>query len=186
MLYGYARVSSATQSFDGQVEALKAAGCGQIFAEKFTGKAAADRKQLQAMLAKVTKGDVIVVTKLDRFGRSTRDLLDMAEDLERRGIGFKSLGDPMIDTTSATGRFVRTMLSALTQMERELIRERCSIGMARAKAEGRPHGRKRALNPHQQGEALRMLAAGETQRSVARLLNVGQATIGRLATSTEG
>jgi DNA invertase Pin-like site-specific DNA recombinase len=180
MMYGYARVSSIQQDYAAQVEALKAAGCGEVFAEKFTGKTAVDRKQLQALLDKVVEGDVIVVTKLDRLGRSTRDLLEMEEDLERRGVGFKSLGDPMVDTTTPAGRFFRTVMSALAQMERELIRERCATGIARAKAEGRHLGRKHALNPHQRAEAKRLLAEGATQRSVARLLGVGVATINRL------
>jgi DNA invertase Pin-like site-specific DNA recombinase len=183
MMYGYARVSSETQCFNGQIDQLKAAGAEQIFAEKFTGKAAADRKQLQALLAKVRQGDVIVVCKLDRFARSTRDLLNMLHDLEQRGVGFRSLGDS-VDTTTPAGKLMLQMLAAIAEFERGMIRERCSAGMARAKAEGRPHGRKHALSPHQQAEALRMLAAGETQRSIARLLGVGQATIGRLAAAT--
>jgi DNA invertase Pin-like site-specific DNA recombinase len=89
----------------------------------------------------------------------------------------------MIDTTSAHGELMLTLLGAFATFERRVIRERCAEGMARAKAEGRPHGRKHALNPHQQTEALRMLATGETQRGVARLLGVGQATIARLVAS---
>jgi DNA invertase Pin-like site-specific DNA recombinase len=181
MIYGYARVSSETQSYDGQLEALKAAGCQKIFAEKYTGKTAGDRKQLQALLGKVAEGDLIVVTKIDRFARSTLDLLTMLKDLEARDVGFKSLGDPMIDTTSAHGELLLTMLGAIATFERRLIRQRCSEGIARAKAEGRNLGRKSALNVHQRREALRMLGDGETQRSVARLLGVGQATIARLS-----
>ena len=181
MIYGYARVSSETQSYDGQLETLKAAGSQKIFAEKYTGKTAGDRKQLQAMLGKICEGDVVVVTKIDRFARSTLDLLTMLKDLEARGVGFKSLDDPMIDTTSAHGELLLTMLGAIATFERRLIRQRCSEGIARAKAEGRHLGRKPALNVHQRREALRMLGDGETQRAVARLLGVGQATIARLA-----
>jgi DNA invertase Pin-like site-specific DNA recombinase len=170
MIYGYARVSSETQSYDGQLEALKAAGCQKIFAEKYTGKTAGDRKQLQALLGKASEANVVVVTKIDRFARSTLDLLTMLKDLEARGVGFKSLGDPTIDTTSAHGELLLTMLGAIATFERRLIRQRCSEGIARAKAEGRHLGRKPALNVHQRREALRMLADGETQRAVARLL----------------
>jgi DNA invertase Pin-like site-specific DNA recombinase len=168
MCYGYARVSSETQSYDGQLEALKAAGCDKTFAEKHSGKAASDRKQLQALLGKVVEGDVVVVTKIDRFARSTLDLLAMLKDLEARGVGSKSLGDPMIDTTSAHGERLLTMLGAIATFERRLIKQRCSEGIARAKAEGKHLGRKPALNVHQRREALRMLGDGETQRTVAR------------------
>jgi DNA invertase Pin-like site-specific DNA recombinase len=171
------------QKFDGQVAELKAAGASRIFSEKFTGSAAADRKQLQALLRKVREGDVIIVTKLDRFARSTRDLLNMLHDLAERGIGFRSLGDS-VDTTTPAGKLMLTMLGAIAEFERGMIRERCSAGMARAKAEGRHLGRKRSLTPHQRKQALDMLAKGETQRAVARLFNVGQATIGRLAAPT--
>jgi DNA invertase Pin-like site-specific DNA recombinase len=180
MLYGYARVSSDTQDHAGQVEALRAAGCEQIFAEKQTGKTAADRKQLQVLLAKAQPGDVIVVTKLDRFARSTRDLLNMLHDLEQCGVGFRSLGDT-IDTTTPAGRLMLQMLAAIAQFERDMIAERCRAGLARAKSEGRQLGRKPVLNAHQRERAKAMLKAGETQRSVARLLGVGQATIARLA-----
>jgi DNA invertase Pin-like site-specific DNA recombinase len=180
MLYGYARVSSDTQDHAGQIEALKAAGCQQIFAEKQTGKTAADRKQLQVMLAKAQPADVIVVTKLDRFARSTRDLLNMLHDLERCGVGFRSLGES-IDTTTPAGRLMLQMLAAIAEFERGMIRERCNAGLARAKAEGRQLGRKHALNAHQRQRARDLLEAGETQRAVARLLGVGQATIARLA-----
>ncbi len=179
MLYGYARVSSETQSFAGQVAELSAAGAVKVFAEKFTGKVAADRKQLQALLAKVREGDVIVVTKLDRFARSTRDLLNLMHELEQRGVGFRALGDS-VDTTTPAGRLMLQMLAAIAEFERGMIRERCAAGIARAKAEGRPLGRKRSLNPHQRKQALDMLAKGDTQRAVARLFNVGQATISRL------
>ena len=180
MLYGYARVSSDTQDHAGQVEALKAAGCEQIFAEKQTGKTAADRKQLQVLLAKAQPGDVIVVCRLDRFARSSRDLLNMLHDLEQCGVGFRSLGDS-VDTTSPAGQLMLAMLAAISQFERSIIAERCRAGLERAKREGRQLGRKPILNTHQRQRARELLEAGETQRSVARLLGVGQATIARLA-----
>jgi DNA invertase Pin-like site-specific DNA recombinase len=185
MMYGYARVSSKSQDHAGQVEALRAAGCEKIVTEKLSGKSADDRKAFQALLAKLEPSDVLVVTKLDRAARNLRDLLNLVEDLASRQIGFKSLGDP-IDTTSLHGRLVTQILGCIAEFERGLIRERCAAGMAWAKAEGRSHGRKHALNPYQQAEALRMLAEGETQCGVARLLGVGQATIARLVASTTG
>jgi Resolvase, N terminal domain len=135
MMYGYARVSSETQCFNGQIEALKAAGAEQIFAEKFTGKAANDRKQLQAMLAKVREGDVVVVCKLDRFARSSLDLQTMLKDLDNRGVKFKSLGDPIFDTTTPQGKLMMQVLAAFAEFDRNMIRERCSAGIARAHAQ---------------------------------------------------
>jgi DNA invertase Pin-like site-specific DNA recombinase len=140
MIYGYARVSSVTQSFDGQIEALRATGCTEVFAEKFTGKAATDRKQLQALLVKTQRGDVIIVTKIDRFARSTLDLLAMLKDLEARGVGFRSLGEPMIDTTSAHGELMLTLLGAFATFERRVIRERCAEGMRVPRLKADPRG----------------------------------------------
>src|SRR5215470_2826559 len=104
MMYGYARVSSDGQDYAAQVEALERAGC-TVVAEKRSGKALDGRKELQKLLAKAQAGDVIVVTKLDRFARNTRELLNTLHDLEQRAIGFKSLGDP-VDTTTPSGRLV--------------------------------------------------------------------------------
>jgi DNA invertase Pin-like site-specific DNA recombinase len=160
------------------------AGC-TVVAEKQSGKALDDRKELQKLLARVERGDVIIVTKIDRFARSTLDLLTMLKDLEARGVGFRSLGEPQIDTTSAHGELMLTMLGAIATFERKLIRQRCAEGLARAKAEGRPLGRKHALDPHQRREAKAMLESGRTQRDVARLLGVGQATIARLAAGAQ-
>ena len=120
MLYGYARVSSETPSYEGQVEALRAAGVGQVVSEKSSGKSADGRKRLQALLAKVQDGDVIVVTKLDRFARNTRELLNMLHDLGGRGVGFKSLGDP-IDTTTPQGKLVTIVFAALAEFEGEVV-----------------------------------------------------------------
>jgi DNA invertase Pin-like site-specific DNA recombinase len=104
----------------------------------------------------------------------------MLKDLDNRGVKFKSLGDPIFDTTTPQGKLMMQVLAAFAEFDRNMIRERCSAGIARAKAEGRRLGRKHTLNPHQQLEALRLLSEGETQRGAARLLGVGQATIARL------
>ena len=103
MLIGYARVSTAEQSLDAQLAELKAAGCERIFSEKLSGARASDRQALQKLLKQATHGDVVVVTRLDRLARSTRDLLNIIEEFTREGIGFKSLRETSIDTTSATG-----------------------------------------------------------------------------------
>ena len=121
-----------------------------------------------------------MVTRLDRLARSTRDLLNILDDIAKRGAGFKSLGDGWADTTSAHGRLMVTILAGLAEFERELIIARTGDGRARAKARGVRFGRPAALNFHQRTEALQRLAQGEAQADVARSYAVSQATISRL------
>jgi DNA invertase Pin-like site-specific DNA recombinase len=179
-IIGYARVSSKSQSPAGQVEALRAAGCTDIVTEKRSGKDAESRKALRTMLAKAQAGDVIVVTKLDRIARSTRDLLNILHDLGERSIGFKTL-DGRADTTTPHGRLITTFLAGVAEFERELIRERQAAGIERAKARGVKLGRKHVLDPSRRRDALALLAEGKSQRHVAQIMGVDQATISRLA-----
>ena len=151
-LLGYGRVSTDGQSLTAQVAELKAAGCVEIFQEKISG-AKADRKQLARLIARLDKGDVLVVTRLDRLARSTRDLLNMLEAVAEKGAGFRSLRDTWADTTTAQGRLMLTVLGGLAEFERELIRSRTSEGRERAKAQGVVMGRKPKLTHHQQQEA---------------------------------
>jgi DNA invertase Pin-like site-specific DNA recombinase len=123
---------------------------------------------------------VLVVTRLDRMARSTRDLLNVIAAIADRGAGFKSLKDAWADTTSAHGRLMLTVLGGLAEFERELIRARADEGRKRAKARGVRFGRPRKMTPHQRQEAMQRLAAGETQAGVARTYNVDATTIGRL------
>ena len=143
---GYARVSTDNQTLAPQVESLKAAGADQVFRETASG-AKRDRAQLARLLKEVRPGDVVLVTRLDRLARSTRDLLNVLGALAEKGAAFRSLGDPWADTTSPHGRL---MLAGLAEFERELIRARTGEGRARAKAEGRKMGRRPKLTPHQQ------------------------------------
>jgi DNA invertase Pin-like site-specific DNA recombinase len=177
---GYARVSSEGQSLEGQIAELRAAGCTEVVSEKVSGKTACDRAALVKLLKRASEGDTIVVTKLDRFARSLKDLLNILDELAGRGVGFKALNTP-IDTTSHYGRLVTQIFGAVAEFERSLIRERCGAGLERAKERGVQLGRRHKLNPHQRREALRLLGEGETQGSVARLLGCDQATISRLA-----
>jgi hypothetical protein len=119
----------------------------------------------------------VVVTKLDRLGRSTRELLDLIHRIDQAGASFKSLGDPLFDTTSSQGRLLVTMLAAIAEFERELIRERTSEGRKRAKANGVRFGRKPKLTLHQRTEALRRRSAGETLATIARTYNVSVSMI---------
>ena len=126
---------------------------------------------------------MLVVCRLDRLARSTRDLLNIIEALTQRGAGFKSLKDSWADTTSPHGRLMLTVLGGLAEFERELIRARTGEGRKRAKERGVRFGRPRKLTPHQRQEALARLEAGETQADVARTYNVDATTIGRLQPS---
>jgi DNA invertase Pin-like site-specific DNA recombinase/predicted nucleotidyltransferase len=180
-VFGYARVSTDGQTLDSQIEALKAAGCDKIFREKVSG-ARADRPQLVRLLAAIGSGDVLIVSRLDRLARSTRDLLNILDTLAARGAAFRSLGDQWADTTTPHGRLMLTVLGGLAEFERELIRARTGEGRARAMARGQHMGRPPALTRHQQQEAARALRTGTaTQADLARQFNVSQSTISRLA-----
>jgi DNA invertase Pin-like site-specific DNA recombinase len=179
MLYGYARVSTDGQSLASQDAELHAAGCVKVYAEKISG-ARSDRLELAKVLKRLESGDVLMVTRLDRLARSTRDLLNILDDIAKRDAGFKSLHDAWADTTSAHGRLMVTILAGLAEFERELILARTGEGRKRAKARGVKFGRPSALTAHQRQEAMQRLARGEAQADVARTFNVSQATISRM------
>jgi DNA invertase Pin-like site-specific DNA recombinase len=178
-LLGYGRVSTDGQSLTAQVAELKAAGCTEVFQEKISG-ARADRKQLTRLLGRLGKGDVLVVTRLDRLARSTRDLLNLLGAVADKGAGFKSLRDTWADTTTAHGRLMLTVLGGLAEFERELIRSRTSEGRERAVAKGVVMGRKPKLTPHQRQEAIARREAGESLVDIGRSYNVSHSTISRL------
>src|SRR6516165_8644577 len=182
-IYGYARVSTNGQDLAAQEAELMAAGCAKVFKEKVSG-AKTDRAELAKLLGKTESGDVLVVTRLDRLARSTRDLLNVIAALTERGAGFKSLKDTWADTTSPHGRLMLTVLGGLAEFERELIRARTGEGRKRAKANGVKFGRPAALTPDQRQEALQRLANGNAQADVARCFNVSQATISRLSAAS--
>jgi DNA invertase Pin-like site-specific DNA recombinase len=178
-VYGYARVSTRDQGLAAQCAELMAAGCAKVFQEKVSG-AKTDRPELAKVLRRLEAGDVLVVTRLDRLARSTRDLLNVIAAVTERGAGFRSLKDTWADTTSPHGRLMLTVLGGLAEFERELIRARTGEGRRRAKDRGVKFGRPRKLAPHQRREAIQRLTAGETQADVARTYNVDPTTIGRL------
>jgi DNA invertase Pin-like site-specific DNA recombinase len=178
-VYGYARVSTEGQSLTAQLAELKAACCQKIFQEKVSG-ARSDRKQLTRLMAVLANGDILVVTRLDRLARSTRDLLNLLGTLAEKGAGFKSLRDTWADTTTAHGRLTLTVLGGLAEFERELIRTRTGEGRSRAKARGVILGRKPKLTSHQRKEAIARREAGEVLTDIARTYNVSHSTISRL------
>lgn len=180
MKYGYARVSTDGQSVAAQVSALNAAGATKVFREVASG-AKTDRIQLRKAVAALGARDVLMVTRLDRLARSTRDLLNTLAAITDRKAGFRSLGDAWADTTTPHGRLMLTVLGGLAEFERDLIRARTSEGRERAKARGVRMGRPPKLTPYQRREAIRRRDRGyETQADIARSYNVSQATISRL------
>jgi DNA invertase Pin-like site-specific DNA recombinase len=178
-VYGYARVSTQDQHLTGQLAALKAAGADPIFHEKVSG-VRVDRPNLAKLMASLQAGDVVVVTKLDRLGRSTRELLGLIERIGKVGASFRSLGDPLWDTGSSQGRLLSTMLAAIAEFERELIRDRTGEGRKRAQAAGVRFGRKRKLSDFQRAEAVKRRDAGETLASIAKSYAVNISMISRL------
>ena len=180
MIYGYARVSSSGQDLAQQLAQLDAAGCTKIYREKVSA-ATAERPQLKRAIGALDAGDVLMVTATDRLARNTRDLLNILHAVKEAGAGFRSIAEPMVDTTSQFAEVVIAVLGIAASYERQRINERTAAGRVQAKARGVKFGRRAALTPHQQTEALQRIAAGDTQRTVAALFDVDQATISRLA-----
>ena len=179
MIVGYARVSTDSQTLDAQHAALAAAGAERIFAEKVSG-AKTDRNALARCMASLEAADVLLVAKLDRLARSTRDLLNTLAVIGERGAGFKSLGDPWADTTTPHGKLMITVLGGLAEFERLLILSRTNEGRQRAMAKGVKFGRKPKLTKYQRDEALARKRNGETLIDIAKSYNVSHMTISRL------
>ncbi|WP_306598840.1 recombinase family protein [Geothrix sp. 21YS21S-2] len=183
MFIGYARVSTEEQNLDLQVSALKLAGAERIFTDKLSGTRT-DRPGLQEALSHLRAGDSLLVWKLDRLGRGVKGLVDLVGDLEKRRVGFRSLTDA-IDTSTPAGRFFFHVMASLAQMERELIRERTSAGLAAAKAQGRIGGRPRRLTNGKLEAAKRLLAGGTPRKDVATSLGVSVPTLYRWIPASE-
>ena len=179
MIVGYARVSTDGQSLESQQSALLAVGAERIFAEKVSG-AKTDRKALAKAIAALSEGDVLLVTRLDRLARSTRDLLNVLASISDRGAGFRSLADAMIDTISPHGKLIIAVLGALAEFERSMILARTSEGRKRAQERGVRFGRKPKLSQFQITEALARRANGEALAEIGRSYNVSHSTISRL------
>ncbi len=177
---GYARVSTDGQSLDAQLAQLKDAGCTKVFSEKVSG-AKRQRAQLDRMLSTLEAGDIVLISRLDRLARSTRDLLNILGLISDKGAAFRSISDAWADTTTAHGRLMLTVLAGLAEFERELIRTRTGEGRERAKLRGVKLGRKFKLTAHQRSEALRRREGGEESLvEIGRSYNVSHSTISRL------
>jgi DNA invertase Pin-like site-specific DNA recombinase len=179
MFIGYARVSTDGQTLDAQQAALKAAGAEKVFAEKVSG-AKTGRRQLLRAIEALDAGDVLLVTRLDRLARSTRDLLNVLATISEKGAGFRSIADTWADTTTPHGRLMLTVLGGLAEFERELIRARTDEGRQRAMARGVRFGRKPKLSPFQAQEAIARREAGEALAAIGRSYGVSHSTISRL------
>jgi len=179
MRIGYARVSTQDQKLDLQLKALKKAGCQKIFREKVSGWIR-QRPEFQRMLDQIRPGDTIVVWKLDRLARSTRDLLNTMETIHETGGKFQSISEPWANTTTHVGKMIMTVFAGIAEFERDLIRERTGAGREAAKQRGVRFGRPRKLNPDQVRVASQLLEEGKAVRDIARTFNVHEATIYRL------
>jgi DNA invertase Pin-like site-specific DNA recombinase len=177
-LIGYARVSTDGQTVDAQIEALEAAGASVVFEETASG-ARTDRAQLAKAIGSLRAGDTLIVTRLDRLARSTRDLLNILDAVTKKGAAFKSLADAWADTTTPHGRLLLTVLGGLAEFERELIRARTGEGRRRAVEAGVKLGRRSSLTPHQQAEVVKRRADGETLKALAKSYGVAHPTIMR-------
>ena len=179
MIIAYARVSTDGQSLESQLSALKLAGAERTFSEKVSG-VKTDRRELAKAIASLGQGDVLLVTRLDRLARSTRDLLNVLDAIGKVGAGFRSIADPWADTTTAHGKLMITILGGLAEFERSLILARTSEGRTRAMARGVRFGRRPKLSRFQIEEALSRRSNGETLADIGRSHGVSNSTISRL------
>ena len=177
-LYGYARVSTFDQDPALQLDALQAAGCARIFTDTVSGKLER-RPQLDKLLEVVLPGDVIVVWRLDRLGRSLKHLVDFLAELGERGVQFRSLTEA-IDTTTASGKLLFNIMGSLAEFERALIVERTHAGLAAARARGRQGGRPRKVDDAKRDLIRKLYDSREhSVDAIARMVGVGRTTVYR-------
>ena len=177
MKIGYARVSTAEQNLNAQLDALKKAGCDEIFSEKKSG--VSDRAELEKALGYLREGDTLVVTKLDRLGRSLKKLLELIEAFKKRGIHFQSLDDG-IDTSTSVGNFFFQVIGAFSELERNLIIERTQKGLSAARARGRTGGRPSIHNNDKKEMAYREVMENKKSiKDIAKSLGMSRMTIYR-------
>ena len=176
MLIGYARVSTQDQNPNLQKDALREAGCTETYVDKVTGTAAY-RPELEKAKARLRRGDTLVVWRLDRLGRSLKDLIDWVAYLEQEGVAFRSLQES-IDTTTSTGKLVFHMFAALAEFERNLIRERIQAGLAAARARGKRGGRAKALSPIKRKRAVELYNSKEVSvREICAMFSISKPTL---------
>jgi DNA invertase Pin-like site-specific DNA recombinase len=184
MLIGYARVSTSDQTLNLQQDALEQIGCAKIFTDVISG-AKAERKGLEEALAYVREGDTLVVWRLDRLGRSLKHLIEVVGDLDKRGIGFKSLTEN-IDTTTSGGKLIFHIFGALAEFERNLIRERTTAGLQAARARGRKGGRPKSLTGKKVQMAQELYSNKQNAiADICKTLGISRATLYRYVQEQE-
>lgn len=187
MKYGYARVSSKGQNLQAQLDKLKECGCDKIFKEKISGRSTKDRDQFNKLLSTVQTGDSVVVTKLDRFARSTKDALSIIEQLNNKGVALTvlNMGGDVVDTSTAIGKLMITVLAGIAEFEADMIKERQLEGIALAKERGVYKGRPKTFTAVHKGldHALKLYAERDSNKKtvddIAKITNISRATIYR-------
>lgn len=176
MLIGYARVSTDDQNLDLQRDALQAAGCERVFEDMVSG-ARADRSGLTTLMSMLRAGDTVVIWRLDRLGRSLKNLIELVERLEATKVGLRSLQEN-IDTTSSGGKLVFHLFGALAEFERNLIRERTQAGLVAARARGRMGGRPKRLDPAKLALALKLhRERNHTVEEICKMMGISKSTL---------
>lgn len=177
MIYGYARISTADQSLDRQLLELKKFNCDQIITDKISGSKFI-RTGLDSLLATLISGDTVVVTQLDRLGRSLKELLALIEQWEKQNINFVAINQGL-DTRTSTGKLIFSILGAVAEFERNLLIERTNQGLTVARAKGKLLGRKPSLNYSQKEHLKELLISGKTNKQIAEILNISESTLYR-------
>ena len=183
MRLGYARVSTDEQNLDLQIKALESAGCDKVFRDRGISGSQRDRPQLKKAMRALNCGDVLVVWKLDRLGRSLGHLIQMVTELKERGVGFASITES-VDTTTPGGKLFFHVMGALAEFERDLIIERTRAGMDAARKRGQHLGRPTKLGYTQIAHARELIGQGKSRNEVARLLQVDPSTLYRRLQAT--
>ena len=177
MIFGYARVSTQEQNLDRQIDSLKISGAEEIIQEKITGTKA-DRPELNRLLDKLRKGDVILVTGLTRLSRSTKDLFSLVDKIEKKGANIKSLKESWLDTTTPQGKLMFTFMAGISQFERDLISQRTKEGLAAARARGRKGGRKPKLDDNKKKAIYKLYQQKETTvKNLCTMFNISKPTL---------
>ena len=183
-LVGYARVSRADQDPQLQIDALKRAGCAKIYTDHMTGSHM-DRPQLTAALEYVRRGDTLVLWKMDRAGRNTRGVLELVEDLTRRGVGLRSITEE-IDTSGPMGKAILTVMLAFGTLERDVLIERTRAGLDAARARGRVGGRPTVVSAHKLEAAKALIRSGATVTAAAEAVSVSRSSLYRGLAKADG
>lgn len=177
MIFGYARVSTQEQNLDRQLDALKVAGAEEMIQEKITGTKT-DRPELNRLLVKLRKGDIILIADLTRLSRSTKDLFNLVEQIEKKGANIKSIKESWLDTTTPQGKLMFTFMAGISQFERDLISQRTKEGLEAARARGKKGGRKPKLDNHKKKAIYELYKQKKTTvKALCDMFNITKPTL---------